>query len=113
MFQQSCELKLIMKERQAGGKERTSGRYKAHDSARLHFLNTVLEPGIKMGVMPNAFDYRMLFDMPPPREIVGPDAQLMDAWSKAVKPDVKSKAAKPSAALDDKSQTTLLRWATP
>ena len=63
-----------MKERQAGGAAR-SGRYRAHDSARINCLGTVVEPRLRMGILPARYDEIMLFEYPGPKEISGPVRQ--------------------------------------
>ena len=109
-FRRCQELKLIMKDRQAGGRD-VSGRYKKHDSARLKFISTSIEPGLKMGKMPTAYDYRMLFDMPAQETLGRGDTRLMDAWADSISPDPRSRKARAAAALDEETQTSLLRWA--
>ena len=60
-YMATCELKLIIRERHAGGKAKTSGRYKKHDSARLHYIETVIIPDLKMGKTPNAYDAHIVY----------------------------------------------------
>ena len=105
---QAIELALIMSERQAGGKA-TSGRYKAHDTARKKYIAKVLMPDLQKGKLPLAYDRRMLFDVPAQEELSGPLLKEVSAWAKKVAPDAKSAEAKSPG--DELVQTTLLRWA--
>ena len=105
------ELALIMSERQAGGKQ-TSGRYKAHDTARKKYIARVIMPDLQAGKLPSAYDRRMLFDVPSQEELVaagGPLLKEVAAWAKKVGPDAKSADARSPG--DELVQTTLLRWA--
>ena len=112
-YMATCELKLIIRERHAGGKAKTSGRYKKHDSARLHYIETVIIPDLKMGKTPNAYDAHIVYNMPGPDNVSPNDAHILDAWASAIKPDPRSKAAAPSAraGMPDADQPTLLSWA--
>ena len=105
LFRRCQELKLIIKDRQG------AGRYKKHDSARLHFMLTRVEPDIKLGLMPTAFDHRMLFDMPAQDSLGRGDKALVDGWADAIKPDPRSKKSKASNLHDEESQTSILTYA--
>ena len=72
------ELRLAMKERSAGGKG-VRGRYIKHDSARVRCLECLIEPRLKMGLLPKSHDEKMLFECPGPDNIDGPAKQEMDA----------------------------------
>ena len=107
------ELRLAMKERSAGGKG-VSGRYRKHDSARVRCLERLIEPRLKMGMLPTSYDEKMLFEYPGPDDIDGPAKQEMDAWSDIhYRHPRKGNTAATAAAdaampLDD--QTALLNW---
>ena len=66
------QLEAKMRSRQSRGAN-SSGRYKKHDTARDRCLQRVLYPGLCMGKLPTADDAKMLFDLPGPNEILGPD----------------------------------------
>ena len=104
-----------MKERSAGGKG-VSGRYRKHDSARVRCLERLIEPRLKMGMLPTSYDETMLFEYPGPDDIDGPAKQEMDAWS-----DIHYRhprkgntaataAARADAAMPLDDQTALLNW---
>jgi hypothetical protein len=98
-----------MRSRSSGGAN-SSGRYKKHDTARNNCLQRVVYPGLRMGKLPTAEDAKMLFDLPGPNEILGPDKKKMDEWSNIYARDPRSK--EPSIfhhTVED--QSTLLRWA--
>ena len=102
------ELQALMHQRQANGRER-SGRMMKHDTARMHFIQTSVMPGLKMGKLPAAYDQHMLFELPGPRDITGPEKKEMDKWADKVKPHPRSAAAK-TVEPDEAKQATLLQW---
>ena len=109
-YRRCVELKSIIVSRHAGGKEKSQGCYKKHDSARLHFIKTTVEPGLKVGRLPLEWEQRLLFDYPGDEDIKGPAKHEMDFWSDRVKPRGGRQAAA-AAAPDERGQTNMLRWA--
>ena len=109
-YRRCVELKSIIFSRHAGGKEKSQGRYKKHDSARLHFMRVTVEPGLKLGRLPLEFEMKLLFDYPGDENIAGPAKDEMDEWASRVKPR-DAAAATAAAAPGERGQTDLLRWA--
>ena len=109
-FRRCQEMKLIMADRQAGGKS-TSGRYKKHDSARKQFIETSIEPGLRLGKMPSAYDWHMVFNVAPQESLGRGNVTVVNAWADSIKPDPRSKSASATADLDEDTQTSILRWA--
>jgi len=72
------ELHKTIKERQAGGKDNTSGRLRKHDSARVRCLDRVIQPRLRMGILPAAHDAKVRFEFEGSATISGPVKQEVD-----------------------------------
>ena len=101
------QLRIVMAERQAGGRE-AGGRYKRHDTARKVYIDTVAMPSLRRGKRIPAADWRCLF-LPGDDEIAGSEKVEMDAWYKLYKKDPRSTSSE-SYQLDEAKQLTLLQW---
>ena len=112
-WKKCVELREAIKERQAGGKDNTSGRLRKHDSARLRCLDRVVEPQLRMGILPASYDAKILFEYEGPNTIAGPAKLEVDEWAKTHYVHPRSKeaaAARASAAMPMEDQRTLLDW---
>jgi hypothetical protein len=96
------ELERTCDRRRASGKQ-TSGRYKKHDTARMHFLRSVVKPNLALGKLPTEREQYLLFEVPgidevhpgtSTKQITKAQKDEMDACSDTVKPQAGSKAAK-------------------
>lgn len=108
MHAKMVELKITMADRRHGGGGK-SGRYKKHDTARLAFINGRGFHDLRYGRLPTVENQRRLFELPGDDDIKGSEKLDMDAWSKEIHPDPRSKAAA-DAGLDKARQTTLLEY---
>ena len=106
-YRRCVALKEAMAGRQAGGGQR-SGRYMKHDSARRRCLEKVVLPALKRGVLPSVTDTHMLFEMAGPRDISGPDKQMMDKWSNIFARDPRQTDARNESTIE--AYTNLLVW---
>ena len=102
-------LKMLMAGRRHGGAGK-SGRYKKHDTARLHFIVGAALRDLACGKLPSAADQRVLFDILGDDEVDGtPQKKEMDTWCRAHYADPRSQQHA-SAGLSQSRQTTLLAW---
>ena len=108
MHAKMVEQKITMADRRHGGGGK-SGRYKKHDTARLAFINGRGFHDLRYGRLPTVENQRRLFELPGDDDIKGSEKLDMDAWSKEIHPDPRSKAAA-DAGLDKARQTTLLEY---
>ena len=106
-YRQCVALKEAMAGRQASGGQK-SGRYKKHDTARRRCLEEVVLPALRRGVLPSETDAHMLFEMPGPLEISGPDKQIMDKWSNIFARDPRQTDTSNESTIE--AYTNLLVW---
>ena len=108
MHARLTELKLRIADRRHGGAGK-SGRYKKHDTARVHFIDGQAMRDLSCGKLPSAANQRALFDIPGDDDVTGPQKKEMDAWYDEHYADCRS-SRYASAGLSEQRQATLLAW---
>ena len=76
----------------------------------IRCLDAVVEPGLKMGIMPSSYDSKILFDYVGPAEISGPAKKEVDAWAKLHLRHPRTGAAAAGSTVTADDQRTLLNW---
>ena len=105
MFGEMEGLNLLMRQRQANGKER-QGRYKRSDQARRVYISTVGIPMLATGKLPSNEDRRMLFT-----DDDKLDKAALKRWSNRYYTDPRSRHAAACAVEgDSKRQLSILQY---